>query len=191
MLPLAACGDDGAIINEPAGSAEYILDNRTGRSLTIEWTTSDALGSQMRSAGPVAAGQSLSFEEDSIIGVNPLPHDTFASLRLLDDVGDVLYQQEPIDDDAWVAQRTDGFSARHDAITLVVTETLFGPDYGLQAGQCCCSFVREGDILVEDALPADECVAQPQGTCIIVDPNRFTPHPCCPDATGERCSDGP
>ena len=55
--------------------------------------------------------------------------------------------------------------------------------------QCCCAFVEEGDILVEDLrLPAD-CAAEPSGECILVDPGRFTPHPCCPDATGERCGD--
>jgi hypothetical protein len=62
--------------------------------------------------------------------------------------------------------------------------------YGLPAGYCCCEFVVEGDILTEDALPAEECTAQTSGMCITVDPNRLTPHPCCPNATGERCGDG-
>jgi hypothetical protein len=191
VMQLVACSSEpDEPIDEPAGSADYFLDNQTDHALTIEWTTSAALGSQTRRAGPVAAGQRLQFEEDGIIGVNPLPVDTFASLRLEDDAGSVVYRQEPIDDDAWVVERTDDASYGHANITLVITDDLLVPGSGLPAGYCCCEFVREGDILVEDALPADECTAQPQGECITVDPDRLTPHPCCPEATGERCGDG-
>ena len=189
MMQLAACRGEQPI-DEPAGSADYFLDNQTDRSLSIEWTTSSALGSETRRAGPVAAGQILKFEEDGIIGVNPLPDDTFASVRLEDDAGNVVYRQEPIDNDAWLVERADDASYGHANITLVIRNDQLGPDYGLPEGYCCCEFVREGDILNEDALPADECTAQPQGTCIMVDPNRLTPHPCCPNATGERCGDG-
>lgn len=59
-----------------------------------------------------------------------------------------------------------------------------------QDQNCCCEFIVEGDIIEEDLLPVDQCAAREQGQCIEVDPNRLTPHPCCPDATGERCGDG-
>lgn len=190
VLQLAACSKDEPPIDEPSGSADYILDNRTDRSLTIQWTTSPELGSETRRAGPVAGGQSLPFEQDSIFGVNPLPADTFASLQLEDDAGNVVYRQEPIDNDAWLLERTDALDYGHANITLVVTDDLLAPSYGLPEGYCCCELVREGDILVEDALPADECTLQPQGMCITVDPGRLTPHPCCPNATGERCGNG-
>jgi hypothetical protein len=189
LMQLVACRDEPPI-DEPAGSADYFLDNRTARSLTIEWTTSAALGSQMRQAGPIAGGQILKFEEDGIIGVNPLPVDTFATLQLKDDAGIVVYRQQPIDNDAWLVERTDDASYGHANITLVITDELLVPDYGLPEGYCCCELVREGDIVVEDALPAEECTVQPQGVCIMVDPLRLTPHPCCPNATGERCGNG-
>lgn len=54
---------------------------------------------------------------------------------------------------------------------------------------CCCAFVAPGDIDIiseEPAASASECEARDQGSCI--DPTgRFTPHPCCPEATGDRC----
>ena len=55
--------------------------------------------------------------------------------------------------------------------------------------QCCCEHVVEGDILVEDLLDARVCTDERSaGRCVIVDPGRLTPHPCCPDATGETCA---
>jgi hypothetical protein len=59
---------------------------------------------------------------------------------------------------------------------------------------CCCAFIRDGDFDIISEEPADsgaECLARDQGSC--VDPaiiaQRLTPHPCCPDATGERCGE--
>lgn len=58
-----------------------------------------------------------------------------------------------------------------------------------ESESCCCAFIRPGDIDIiseEPTATADECAARDQGSCI--DPTgRFTPHPCCPDATGDRC----
>ncbi len=54
---------------------------------------------------------------------------------------------------------------------------------------CCCEFIAEGDIIIEDLLVPSECRGAQGGQCIEVDPNRLTPHPCCPDAQGERCGD--
>jgi hypothetical protein len=126
VMQLVACThmDTETPIGEPAGSADYFLDNRTDRSLTIDWTVSPELGSETRRAGPVAAGQVLAFESDGIIGVNPLPHDTFASLRLLDEAGNVVYRQEPIDNDAWIVERTDDLDYGHANATLVITSAL-------------------------------------------------------------------
>lgn len=62
---------------------------------------------------------------------------------------------------------------------------------GLPEGSCCCEHVVEGDIITEDVQDADVCTGELEGgQCITVDPNRLTPHPCCPNATGERCGDG-
>jgi hypothetical protein len=55
--------------------------------------------------------------------------------------------------------------------------------------QVCCLFVAGGDMLTEDLLTKEECAKRQHGTVVPVDPGRFTPHPCCPDATGETCGD--
>ena len=59
-----------------------------------------------------------------------------------------------------------------------------------EANMCCCEHVVEGDIIDEKLLPKDQCSQKVDGQCITVDPNRLTPHSCCPNATGERCGDG-
>jgi len=51
---------------------------------------------------------------------------------------------------------------------------------------CCCEFLT-GDIMNEDWLAKDECLKRGNGKCITVNPGRLTPHPCCPNAQGERC----
>ncbi len=63
-----------------------------------------------------------------------------------------------------------------------------GPD-APEPAPCCCEFL-EDDIIIEDLLDMNECMARDSGQCIEVDPDRLTPHPCCPDAQGERCGDG-
>ena len=52
---------------------------------------------------------------------------------------------------------------------------------------CCCEFLVQGDILKEDLVAASDCPTRDRGRCIQVDPMRLTPHPCCPNAKGERC----
>jgi|GEM_PF-5810628 len=52
---------------------------------------------------------------------------------------------------------------------------------------CCCEHIVEGDIIKEDLIPINECPSLEDGQCIAVDPGRLTPHPCCPDAVGDRC----
>ena len=63
---------------------------------------------------------------------------------------------------------------------------------GGTADACCCASISEGDIITEaPADSADACAAREQGSCVdqaTIDA-RFTPHACCPDATGERCGD--
>lgn len=55
---------------------------------------------------------------------------------------------------------------------------------------CCCQFIVDGDIIMEDYLSRDECLNDRfLGICSVVNPLRLTPHPCCPLATGERCGD--
>jgi hypothetical protein len=42
-------------------------------------------------------------------------------VRLEDDAGNVFYRQEPIDNDAWLVERTDADDYGHANITLVIT----------------------------------------------------------------------
>ncbi|MCC7111790.1 MAG: hypothetical protein IT382_21020 [Deltaproteobacteria bacterium] len=69
-------------------------------------------------------------------------------------------------------------------ITKTVTVVLVATD-----APCCCAFIKAGDFDIISEEPAETtsaCLARDQGAC--VDPAlRFTPHPCCPDATGDRC----
>jgi hypothetical protein len=69
-----------------------------------------------------------------------------------------------------------------------VVQTTAGP-ITLVGDRCCCAFVVEGDILKEDLREPSACAREYLGRCVLLDPNRYTPHPCCPGATGERCGD--
>jgi hypothetical protein len=130
VMQLAACthiDEEPPPIDEEWGLADYFLDNRTDRSLIIDLTLSPERGGHTRQTDPVAAGEVFPFEADGIIGVNPLPWDTFASLRLVDEAGNVVYRQDPIDNDAWIVERVDDEEYGRSFITLVITNASLAP----------------------------------------------------------------
>jgi hypothetical protein len=65
--------------------------------------------------------------------------------------------------------------------------TIDGGQVTVIGDACCCSHIVDFDIMVEDLQPIDGCPQLDQGQCILVDPQRLTPHECCPNATGARC----
>ena len=89
---------------------------------------------------------------------------------------------EPFGDDVSTSDATQDFG-------LDLSQPDMPDPFALPDGYCCCEFLVM-DIQEEDALLVDSCASQNQGQCIDVDPNRLTPHPCCPNATGERCGPG-
>lgn len=62
-------------------------------------------------------------------------------------------------------------------------------DHAMPGEKCCCQFIvpGTGDIMDEDLLAIDDCAQQERGECVVVDPGRLTPHPCCPQASGATC----
>lgn len=187
LLALAGCGDDGEpIADGPAGSATYYVENQTEEDIDVEWVTSPQLGERTESAGPISPGSRAELLTDGSFGINPRPPDSFSQLRLLI-AGVLVYVQDPVATAEWTVVQQSENDYHHADITLSIGTDDLAPDYGLPEGECCCAHVIEGDILTEDALPVADCAARDSGQCVIVDPGRLTPHPCCPSATGERC----
>ena len=73
------------------------------------------------------------------------------------------------------------------AVILLVLACAKEPNTPPAPVPCCCEFLVQGDVLKEDFVAASDCTTRQRGRCIQVDPMRMTPHPCCPQAKGERC----
>ncbi len=182
------CGDADDVVGEPAGTTVFFVDNQTQVPLAARWTD---IGNGEHRTGPVGPGDVVELDRISAFGSNPRPADSFRELHLHNPDNNELYRQEPIDDDAWTIVRLDEADYGLSEATLTIEpDDLLGTEFGLPPGVCCCQFAVDGDIIEEDPAREADCPQLDSGQCIDVDPNRLTPHPCCPYATGERCRDG-
>ena len=76
-----SCGDKE--IFEPAGAAEYLINNQTSDELRVTFITSQELGLMTTDdLDEIAVGQSLLVHTDGIIGVNPQPTDSFSQITI-------------------------------------------------------------------------------------------------------------
>lgn len=78
---------------EEAGSASYYFKNTTSDTLTIQVSMVSQLGDQINIILSYPQEQTLLFE-DSMFGVNPLPRDTFKSVVILNNKGEMIYSEE-------------------------------------------------------------------------------------------------
>lgn len=81
MIVFISCAGNqtDALVIEPAGSADYYINNQSSSDLSVVFVTSPELGSKTDSS-VVAVNRSLKILDDGIIGVNPRPEDSISKL---------------------------------------------------------------------------------------------------------------
>lgn len=80
-LILSNCSKNENIITEPAGSAQYFINNETNKDIIIIYKTSKALGFETDTTQIIQKNTSLKIFEDGLIGVNPAPENSFSEIR--------------------------------------------------------------------------------------------------------------
>ena len=91
------------LIIEPAGAAQYYINNKTDIDFTIVITTSVELGS-IDSTTTALNKQSTLIYTDGIIGVNPVPTNTFKDIQFystIDGTQTLLLEFSPVSNDDW------------------------------------------------------------------------------------------
>ena len=95
--------ENNELIIEPAGAAEYFINNQTTAALKVSFITSAELASIAVDSLPLIDSEAVVLiHTDGIIGVNPRPTDSFSSLRFVRDVDTSnTYDINSIDNSQW------------------------------------------------------------------------------------------
>lgn len=108
LIFFASCGGED-VISEPAGAAQYFINNQTTGELNVSFVTTTALGSMTIDTIPTfQIGVSKEIFQDGIIGVNPRPEDSFSELLFIKDNDfDQPYKITEVSNDQWEIISTD------------------------------------------------------------------------------------
>ena len=87
---------------EPAGGAHYYISNKTSTSLKVSFITSVELGKEhVDSVSAIETDQSRRILEDGIIGVNPVPSNSFSSFLFIRLSDSAVFEISEIVDSDW------------------------------------------------------------------------------------------
>lgn len=109
LLVCIGCNSDdennGIIISDPVGSSIYIINNQSDTVLDITFVTSIELGLEtMFVDNDVQTVASIQIFQDSIIGTNPAPENSFSEISFFDatvDDTDAILILDPINNEDW------------------------------------------------------------------------------------------
>lgn len=92
--------------DEPAGSAEYFYVNTSDSSVVLNCTLLPQLGNKTIHL-EILPGETVSIIEDSMFGVNPMPSDTFKSIKITLSSGqEILLENENLNS-GWKTETPD------------------------------------------------------------------------------------
>lgn len=88
VIILSNCSknDNDTIIIEPAGSAEYFINNGTNKDIIIIYQTSKELGFEIDTTQIIKKNTSLKIFQDGLIGVNPVPVNSFSEIKFYESI---------------------------------------------------------------------------------------------------------
>ena len=104
-ISLISCNknENDQIITEPSGSAEYFIKNQSNKNIVIIYQKSEELGLEIDTSGIIGPNSSMKILEDGIIGVNPVPENSFKEMKLYEssDLNNPLSILSPIQNEDW------------------------------------------------------------------------------------------
>ena len=108
MFLIGSCGND-EVIFEPAGTAQFYINNQTTGALQVSFITSATLGSMViDTIATFQQGESRMIFEYGDFGINPLPTDSFSELVFVKDNDlEKPYEISTIKNEDWEIITTD------------------------------------------------------------------------------------
>lgn len=89
------------ITSDHEGSASYFIYNIWSQSLKISAKTNSGASSHIIEM-VINPLETLKLMDDSGFGVNPTPEISFSSIHAVSSTGDIIYTQDPINNEAWI-----------------------------------------------------------------------------------------
>lgn len=95
-------GDDD-MITESVGSAEYFINNQMGTDIILIYRKSEELGFEPDTTHVIERNTSIKILEDGIIGVNPVPENSFSEIKIYEssDLNNPIKILSPVKNDDW------------------------------------------------------------------------------------------
>ncbi|WP_217363311.1 hypothetical protein [Winogradskyella undariae] len=127
VIVTSSCGknSDDNIIIEPAGSAEYFINNETNKDIVIIYQKSEELGFEIDTTDVIEKNTSLKIFEDGIIGVNPVPKNSFSEIKFYEsqDLINTFSILSPVENEDWTVINQDLGSSGYGLTTYEIKLT--------------------------------------------------------------------
>lgn len=103
VLSVSCSDDDGQIVVDYAGSADYFINNKTTKDLVLIFEKTEELDSEIDTTTVISSTISLLILEDSLFGQNPVPENSFEEIKVYEasNLSDPLLTFSPVDNDDW------------------------------------------------------------------------------------------
>ncbi|MFV8226452.1 hypothetical protein [Christiangramia aquimixticola] len=104
-LGIVSCNqeDDGELINEPAGIAEYFINNQTEKDLIVIFQKSESLRAETDTSNVISPNSSIEIFKDWGFGINPVPEYSFNELKFYEarDLTNPIHTISPVENEDW------------------------------------------------------------------------------------------
>ena len=125
-----SCGDndDGQIVVDYAGSADYFINNKTTKDLVLIFEKSEELGSEIDTTRVISSDISLLILEDSVIGQNPVPEDSLEEIKIYEasNLAVPLSTFSPVNNEDWTitSQELGNYGFGLTSYEIIITDSI-------------------------------------------------------------------
>jgi hypothetical protein len=131
LVLLVSCSDNddnGQIVVDEVGSAEYFINNKTTKDLVLIFEKSEELGSEIDTTRVISSDISLLILEDSVIGQNPVPEDSLEEIKIYEasNLAVPLSTFSPVNNEDWTitSQELGNYGFGLTSYEIIITDSI-------------------------------------------------------------------
>jgi hypothetical protein len=131
LVLLVSCSDNddnGQIVVDEVGSAEYFINNKTTKDLVLIFEKSEELGSEIDTTRVISSDISLLILEDSVIGQNPVPEDSLEEIKIYEasNLAVPLLTFSPVNNEDWTitSQELGNYGFGLTSYEIIITDSI-------------------------------------------------------------------